>query len=187
MFNMNGEVVGLNTYGFMRAENTAFAQPINILLDDLIAVATFGKKVRGHTGVHLKPFPLRDRKDVGFVWQNGYDDATGALVGDVDILTMFLTGIRKGDVVTSMDVMQGDKLIESYDVNYSNRYQDGLMKRKIYNQKAGMHVVYHVYRPKEGGGFEAEKLIKVPVIELPQDVYDAEGMKIFQRFMGGMK
>jgi len=27
MFNMNGEVIGLNTYGFLRAENTAFAQP----------------------------------------------------------------------------------------------------------------------------------------------------------------
>lgn len=176
-----GKVVGINTYGFRYTDNMGFAQPIDVILGDMSEIGWVGKVFRGYTGVGLSPFPLRDRKPAGFTRANGFSDETGAIVKYVDPdSTAALAGIMEGDVVTSIDVAISGRVIGSYDINFYSWYQIGLMDRMIFDQRPNMEIIYHVYRPKAGGGYEEEKPITVVVDELTIEKYELIRSKLRQ-------
>lgn len=163
----SGRVVGINTYGLLNSQNMGFAQPIDELTGDMGLIGWIGRVIRGYTGVGLSQFPLRDRAAVGFLKELGFADDTGAVVKYVDPNSAAtLAGIEEGDIVTSIDYVMNGFRIGRFDINYYNRYQLGLMDRIIAGMQPGTTAVYHVYRPKPGGGFEAEQLIEVYVDEL---------------------
>ncbi len=171
MFNMKGEVIGISTYGYPGAENTACAQPIDVLRDDLVEVAVHGRKIRGYTGVNLLPFPLSDRYDAGFLEANGFDDDTGAIVERVDAGSPAdLYGILPGDIVVSIDIYSDGLMTDRVDIDYQNSFESGKMQRIIMGVRPGNDVVYRIYRP-EGSGFGNEIEVHVPVEELNVDEY----------------
>ncbi|NLD27558.1 MAG: trypsin-like serine protease [Myxococcales bacterium] len=171
MFNMKGEVIGISTYGYPGAENTACAQPIDVLRDDLVEVAVHGRKRRGYTGVNLAPFPLSDRYDVGFLEVNGFDDDTGAVVERVDPGSPADSyGILPGDIVVSIDTYSDGIMTESFDIDYQNSFESGKMQRIIMGVLPGNDVVYRIYRP-DGTGFGREMEVRVPVEELNVEEY----------------
>lgn len=163
----SGRIVGINTYVFTNSQNIGFAQPIDDLIADMALIGWTGRVIRGYTGVGLSQFPLRDRATVGFLKELGFEDDTGAVVTYVDPNSpTVLTGIEGGDIVTSIDYVINGVRVGSFDINYYNIYQIGLMDRIIAGMQPGATAVYHVYRPKAGGGFEPERLIAVDVDEL---------------------
>jgi serine protease Do len=97
LFNMRGEVVGINsqiysrTGGFM---GLSFAIPINIARDVQKQLETNGKVVRGWLGVSIQSVNSDLAKTFGL------DKPTGALVGDVsDKGPAAKAGVKSGDVI----------------------------------------------------------------------------------------
>lgn len=173
MFNMKGEVIGINTYKYNGSDNTAFAQPIDHLMQDLFEISMFGRKVRGYAGVNYTPFPLADRYDAGFLSSLGFDDDTGAIVDFVDPDSPAATaGIQAGDIIVGIDIMEDGAAVEYHDINFINWFQRGRMERFIYNNLPGTELRYHVYRPDGNGGFSQEMLVDLTTDELSMEVYD---------------
>lgn len=153
MFNERGEVVGLNTYGFVGADNSGFAMPIDTQLAILAQIAKHGKMVRGKVPLSFKTLTLRERIKLGFTKKNGYPDATGALVKDVKSFSAaWIAALRKGDIVTSIDVIDAKgKVVRSYDVNLHNSYLLGRLRGFIQGLAPDTRIVLNAYH-REGKG-----------------------------------
>ncbi|MGZ3406615.1 MAG: trypsin-like peptidase domain-containing protein [Polyangia bacterium] len=98
LYNMRGEVVGINTAINARAQGLAFAVPINMAKRDVGDFKKFGKVQRGWLGIR----PI-DPARVGI------ELATGALVGIVvPGSPAARAGIARGDVITKFDGVEID-------------------------------------------------------------------------------
>jgi serine protease Do len=101
LFNMRGEVVGINsqiysrTGGFM---GVSFAIPIDIAMDVVKQLRASGKIMRGRIGVQVQELTAQLASSFGM------KDVTGALVGMVEKNgPAEQAGIRPGDVILSFD------------------------------------------------------------------------------------
>jgi S1-C subfamily serine protease len=98
LYNMRGEVVGINTAINARAQGLAFAVPINMAKRDVGDFKKFGKVQRGWLGIR----PI-DPARVGI------ELATGALVGIVvPGSPAARAGIARGDIITTFDGVEID-------------------------------------------------------------------------------
>jgi serine protease Do len=108
LFNMNGEVVGINTAIIATGQGIGFAIPINMAKDLLIPLRERGRVVRGWLGVQVQRVTPELAKSFGL------DRDRGALVADVMPDTPAAkAGIERGDVIVEFN---GKKIEEMTDL-----------------------------------------------------------------------
>jgi serine protease Do len=94
LFNMNGEVVGINTAIVATGQGIGFAIPINVAKELLVPLRDKGKVVRGWLGVQVQRITPELAKSFGL------ERERGALVADVMPNTPAeRAGIERGDVI----------------------------------------------------------------------------------------
>jgi serine protease Do len=97
LFNMHGEVIGINTAIVASGQGIGFAIPVN-MAKELLPQLKKGKVVRGWLGVSIQEVTpeLAEAFDL--------DEAAGALVGKVlEDSPAERSGIQRGDIITGFD------------------------------------------------------------------------------------
>nr|WP_240609982.1 DegQ family serine endoprotease [Halomonas endophytica] len=101
LFNLDGEVVGINAQIFTRSGGfmgVSFAIPINVAMDVADQIRDEGRVRRGWLGVMIQPVS-RDLAE-----SFGMDSASGALIADLDPEGPAAhAGLRAGDIVLEVD------------------------------------------------------------------------------------
>jgi serine protease Do len=98
LFDLKGEVVGINTAINPEGQGIGFAIPSDALKDVLPQLISTGHVARGRVGVAIQPVSASLAKAMGL------DQTKGALVGDVERGSPAeKAGIREGDVVVAVD------------------------------------------------------------------------------------
>jgi serine protease Do len=98
LFNLHGQVIGINTAINPNGKGIGFAIPSDALRGVLSQLLTTGHVERGRLGVMIQPVDAPLAKALGL------DKPKGALVGDVEATgPAGKVGIRAGDVVVSVD------------------------------------------------------------------------------------
>jgi serine protease Do len=98
LFNINGEVVGINTAIVATGQGIGFAIPINVAKEILPQLKKKGKVTRGGIGVYVQKMTPELAKSFGL------EKGEGALVADVIAGgAAEAAGIRRGDVITKFD------------------------------------------------------------------------------------
>ena len=99
LFNMNGEVIGINTAIFASGQGLGFAIPINMAKKLIPQLITHGKITdRGWLGVVIQPVTEELAKSFGMTGESG------ALVGDVmKGSPAEKAGIKRGDVIVAFN------------------------------------------------------------------------------------
>ena len=98
LFNLNGEVVGINTAIVSGGQGIGFAIPINVVKDLLPQLKSKGKVVRGWLGVVIQKVTPDIAKSFGL------KEPEGALVSDVaEGSPAEKAGIKRGDVITTFN------------------------------------------------------------------------------------
>lgn len=96
LFNINGEVIGINTAIVATGQGIGFAIPINMAKDMLQSLKTKGKVVRGSLGVRIQEVTPEIAKNFGL------KEPQGALVADViEGSPADKAGIKSGDIIVS--------------------------------------------------------------------------------------
>ena len=114
LFNLNGEVVGINSQIFSRSggfQGVAFAIPIDVAMNVADQIRTTGKVAHGRLGVTVQPV------DQALADNFGLGGPRGALVGSVQKGSPAeKAGIEPGDVIVSFG---GKGIARSSDLPYS--------------------------------------------------------------------
>ncbi len=98
LFNLHGEVVGINTAIIASADGLAFAIPSNMVRDMLPQLKEHGKVVRGWLGIRMQALTTDLATELGL------DRARGALVSEVMEGSPALKGgVKPGDVIVMVD------------------------------------------------------------------------------------
>jgi serine protease Do len=98
LFNLRGEVIGINTAIINFAQNIGFAIPSNMAKQVMQQLITKGRVVRAWLGVGLQPLTVELAKKFGV------QDGEGVLVNEVfDKDPAAVAGIKPGDVITKVD------------------------------------------------------------------------------------
>ena len=98
LFNMNGEVVGINTAIIASGQGIGFAIPINVAKELLVPLRDKGRVVRGWLGVQVQGVTPELAKSFGL------DRERGALVADVMADTPAeKAGIERGDIIVEFN------------------------------------------------------------------------------------
>lgn len=108
LFNMRGEVVGINTAIIPQGQGIGFAIPISTAKPLIPQLVSHGEVTRGYLGVNIQPLTpeLADAL--------GVDNSTGALVADVvSNSPADKVGIKRGDIITTWD---GEDVKDSHDL-----------------------------------------------------------------------
>jgi serine protease Do len=150
LFNMNGEVVGLNTAIVATGQGIGFATPINVAKDVLTPLREGGKVVRGWLGVQVQ------RVTPDLAKSFGLERDRGALVADVMSNTPAeRAGIERGDVIVEFN---GRKIEEMND-----------LPRLVASVSPGTDVDVKLVRKSQ------EKVVRVKVAELKEEQAAAAG------------
>jgi serine protease Do len=108
LFNMKGEVVGINTAIVARGQGIGFAIPVKTAKALIPQLVAHGEVTRGYIGVHIQPVTqeLADAMRL--------DDRKGALVADVlSGGPADEAGVERGDVIVSFN---GEAVDKSHDL-----------------------------------------------------------------------
>src|SRR5262249_13911730 len=98
LFNLRGQVVGINTAINPPGKGIGFAMPVDALKDVLPQLLSAGKVARGRLGVAVQPV------DTALAKALGLDKTKGALVGDVEPGgPADKAGLRPGDLILKVD------------------------------------------------------------------------------------
>jgi serine protease Do len=96
LFNLEGEVIGINTAIISGGQGIGFATPINIAKDMLAQLKSKGKVVRGWLGVVIQKVTTEIAREFGL------KESEGALVSDVmEDSPAEKAGLKRGDVIVS--------------------------------------------------------------------------------------
>ena len=107
LFNMNGEVVGINTAIVAAGQGIGFAIPINEAKEIIPQLKKKGKVTRGGIGVYVQKMTPDLAKSFGL------EQSKGALVADViPGSAAEAGGIRRGDVIIKFDGKDIDEMNE---------------------------------------------------------------------------
>ncbi|MCU0689909.1 MAG: Do family serine endopeptidase [Polyangiaceae bacterium] len=108
LFNLRGEVVGINTAIHAQGQGIGFAIPINLVRDAFVQLKEAGRVERGKLGISFQPVSEDIAKALG------RDRRHGALVSDVEPGgPADKAGIKPGDLILKVDgddVTQGTQL-----------------------------------------------------------------------------
>jgi len=108
LFNLAGEVVGINTAIVAQGQGIGFAIPVNMARDVLDDLKTRGKVVRGWLGVSIQEISEDIAKNLNL------KSREGALVADVfEGDPADKAGLRTGDVIVRID---GEKIKDTHDL-----------------------------------------------------------------------
>lgn len=108
LFNLKGEVVGINTAIIQGGQGIGFATPIQLAKSVLDQLKEKGKVTRGWLGVYIQPLTPEAAEGLGI------PDRRGALVSDVTSGgPAEKAGIRSGDVIVSFD---GKEIRDEHDL-----------------------------------------------------------------------
>jgi len=101
LFNLRGQVVGINTAINPQGRGIGFAIQVDALKDILPQLLSAGRVARGRLGVAVQPVDAALGKALGL------DKAKGALVGDVEAGgPADKAGIRPGDLIVRVDQVE---------------------------------------------------------------------------------
>jgi len=107
LFNLNGEVVGINTAIVAAGQGIGFAIPINVAKEIIPQLKKKGKVTRGGIGVYVQKLTPDLAKSFGL------EKTKGALVADViPGSAAEAGGIRRGDVIIKFDGKDIDEMNE---------------------------------------------------------------------------
>jgi serine protease Do len=145
LFNLQGEVVGINTAIVASGQGIGFAIPINVAKEELPQLREKGKVTRGWLGVQIQGW------EPGMAQKFGLKEERGALVGRViEGEPAEKAGIRKGDVILEVE---GHRIKDTKDLlNTVARLQPG-QKAKVTVWRDGKELSLTVElgeRPAEG-------------------------------------
>jgi serine protease Do len=150
LFNMNGEVVGINTAIIASGQGIGFAIPINVAKDMLVSLREKGRVVRGWLGVQVQRITPELAKSFGM------DRERGALVADVMSDTPAeKAGIERGDIIIEFN---GRKIEEMND-----------LPRAVATTPPNAEVPVKLLRKGQ------EKVVQVKVAELKEERVAAGG------------
>jgi serine protease Do len=108
LFNLKGDVVGINTAIVASGQGIGFAIPINVAKNELEQLKDKGKVTRGWLGVQIQPW------EPGLAEKFGLKEERGALVGRVmEGEPAEKAGIQKGDVILEVE---GRKIKDTKDL-----------------------------------------------------------------------
>lgn len=96
LVNLNGEVIGLNTFTFKNTNDMSFAMPISEQLKALVKIYEKGSVSRSTLGLAFESFPFHDRQAEGFP-----SNLRGARLSRVTGFWKQLF-MKEGDVVTEL-------------------------------------------------------------------------------------
>lgn len=96
LFNLKGEVVGINTAILAQGQGIGFAIPINMAKELLPQLKDKGRVTRGWLGVIMQPW------EPGMAEKFGLDKERGVLIGD----------IKEGDPADRAGILPGDVIVE---------------------------------------------------------------------------
>ncbi|MBI2450895.1 MAG: trypsin-like peptidase domain-containing protein [Parcubacteria group bacterium] len=120
LFNIKGEVIGINSAVFLGAQNIGFAIPADMIQEIFIELIMNGRVARGFLGVTVQPLDDRLAKAFNFQW----DGNIGVLVSDlIENQAAQKAGIKIGDIILRVNdvdiktVRQLAKVIGSYKPN----------------------------------------------------------------------
>lgn len=95
LFNIKGEVVGINTAIIANANGIGFAVPINMAKDVINQLKDTGSVTRGWLGVYVQKVTPELAKSFNL------KDVTGALISDIfDNSPASSAGLKRGDIIT---------------------------------------------------------------------------------------
>jgi serine protease Do len=98
LFNLKGEVVGINTAINPNGQGIGFAIPVDALKDVIAPLLSTGRVARGYLGVAIQPVDAALGKALGM------DGAKGALVAEVvPGGAADRAGVKSGDVIVGVD------------------------------------------------------------------------------------
>ncbi len=144
LFNLNGEVVGINTAIVASGQGIGFAIPINVAKDLLLQLREKGRVTRGWLGVQVQQVTPELAKSFGL------DRERGALVADVVPDTPAeRAGIERGDVIVEFN---GRKIEHMND-----------LPRVVASTQPGADVEVKVLRKGQ------EKMVRVKVSEMSEE------------------
>jgi serine protease Do len=107
LFNMNGEVVGINTAIVATGQGIGFAIPVNVAKEILPQLKEKGKVTRGGIGVYVQKMTPELAKSFGM------EKSKGALVADIiPGGAAEAAGIQRGDVIVKFDGKEIDEMNE---------------------------------------------------------------------------
>jgi serine protease Do len=159
LFNMNGEVVGINTAIVASGQGIGFAIPINVAKDLLVSLREKGRVVRGWLGVQVQRITPELAKSFGL------DRERGALVADVMPDTpASKAGVERGDVIIEFN---GRKIEEMND-----------LPRVVASTPPNTDVPLKILRKGQ------EKIVQVRVAELKEEQRVAEGGGTLEENLG---
>lgn len=119
LINSNGEMIGINTVKISSAEGIGFAVPINVvkpIIEKLSSNNTFSEAYLGLYAYDKEIIPYVDSK---------FDDIDGIYVADVvENGPSYNAGIKVGDIITKVDNLEIDKMIELREYLYSKKPGD---------------------------------------------------------------
>jgi len=108
LFNLAGEVVGINTAIVAQGQGIGFAIPVNMAKDVLSDLKTKGKVIRGWLGISIQDISEDIAKNLNLKVREG------ALVADVfEGDPAEKAGVKTGDVIVSID---GEKVKDTHDL-----------------------------------------------------------------------
>ncbi len=108
LFNMNGEVVGINTAIIPQGQGIGFAIPVNTAKPLIPQLVSNGEVTRGYLGVNIQTITPDLAKALSI------DDRAGALVADVTSGSPADEGgIKRGDIITAFN---GNAVSDSHDL-----------------------------------------------------------------------
>jgi serine protease Do len=159
LFNMNGEVIGINTAIIASGQGIGFAIPINVAKDMLVSLRDKGRVVRGWLGVQVQRITPELAKSFGM------DRERGALVADVMPDTPAAkAGIERGDIILEFN---GRKIDEMND-----------LPRVVASTPPDTQVPMKLLRKGQ------EKVVQVKVAELKEERVAASGGGTLEEGLG---
>ncbi len=162
LFNLNGEILGLNTYSYNGTSGLSFAIPIQTQLNVLSTILKSGKYTRGYLGFSIKEFHDYERQLTGYPMH-----LPAAKVSWVDWGSeAYMLGLRTNDVIARIVDDQGNEL----DINVDSRFEVTRFFQWMHTRKPGSKVHMIVYHYKKEGDkvTYTPETIQLAVSELPK-------------------